>query len=145
MNKPQQNVASKRRAQLQAVAESYFEGMAKKDMSTVPWDDHVVLRSPLAPGGPDTPLAGRGAVLDWFASLYPVLGEMKVIEHYFNEDLTVIVTRADVGLTNPPCILRVVDRFSVSADGKIVDQENHYDPRPALPPYPPSAYNLGWR
>lgn len=123
-----------RRAQLKAVAEAYFEGMGKKDMSKVPWDDHVVLRGPLAPGGLDTPLVGRSAVLDWFSSLFPVLGVMKVIEHYFNEDLTVIASRSDVGITNPPCTLRVVDRFTVNADGKITQQENHYDPRPAIPP-----------
>jgi hypothetical protein len=40
-----------RRAQLKAVAEAYFEGMGKKDMSNVPWDGQIVLRSPLAPGG----------------------------------------------------------------------------------------------
>ena len=73
-----------RRAQLKKVAEAYFEGMGKKDMSQVPWDDHVVLRSPLAPGGLDTPLVGRSAVLAWFASLFPVLGAMQIIEHYFN-------------------------------------------------------------
>jgi SnoaL-like domain len=123
-----------RRAQMKRVAEAYSEGMGKKDMSQVPWDDHVVLRSPLAPGGLDTPLAGRSAVLAWFASLFPVLGAMQVIEHYFNDDLTVIATRSDVGITNPPCMLRVVDRFTVNADGKITQQENHYDPRPALPP-----------
>ena len=36
-----------RQAQLKAIAEAYFEGMGKQDMSEVPWDDHVVLRSPL--------------------------------------------------------------------------------------------------
>jgi hypothetical protein len=123
-----------RRAQMKMVAEVYFEGMGKKDMSQVPWDDHVSLRSPLAPGGLDTPLTGRSAVLAWFASLFPVLGAMTIIEHYFNQDLTVIATRSDVGITNPPCMLRVVDRFTVNADGKITQQENHYDPRPALPP-----------
>ena len=56
-----------RRAQMKRVAEAYFEGMGQKDMSQVPWDDHVVLRSPLAPGGLDTPLVGRSAVLAWFA------------------------------------------------------------------------------
>jgi hypothetical protein len=40
-----------RRAQLKAVAEAYFEGMGKKDMTSVPWDGQIVLRSPLAPGG----------------------------------------------------------------------------------------------
>ena len=108
--------------------------MRKKDMSHVPWADDVVLRSPLAPGGLDTPLVGRAAVLAWFASLYPVLGAMHIIEHYFNEDLTVIASRSDVGITHPPCTLRVVDRFTVNADGKITQQENHYDPRPAMPP-----------
>ena len=41
---------------------------------------------------------------------------------------------SDVGITNPPCMLRVVDRFTVNADGKITQQENHYDPRLTLPP-----------
>src|SRR5262245_42948755 len=123
-----------RRAQMKRVAEAYFEGMGKKDMSQVPWDEHVVLRSPLAPGGLDTPLVGHSAVLAWFASLFPVLGAMQVSEYCCSVCLTVIATRADVGITNPPCALRVVDRFTVNADGKIMQQENHYDPRPALPP-----------
>ena len=128
------NDQAARRAQLVSIAEAYFQGMAKKDMSVVPWDENVVLRSPLAPGGLNTPLVGRGVVLNWFASLFPVLGEMQVYEHYFNEDLTVIASRSDVGITNPPCGLRVVDRFTVNAGGKITEQENHYDPRPALAP-----------
>jgi hypothetical protein len=41
--------------------------------------------------------------------------------------------RSDGGITNPPCTLRVVDRFTVNAEGKMTQQENHYDPRPALP------------
>ncbi|MFQ6026828.1 MAG: nuclear transport factor 2 family protein [Dehalococcoidia bacterium] len=121
-----------RRAQLVSVAETYFKGMATKDMSAVPWDDNIVLRSPLAPAGLAVPLVGRPAVLEWFASLYPLLGEMQVIDHYFNEDLTIIASRSDVGISNPPCTLRVVDRFTVNTEGKITEQENHYDPRPAL-------------
>jgi hypothetical protein len=61
-----------------------------------------------------------------------VLGEMKIIEHYFNEDLTVIASRSDVGITNPRSTLRVVDRFTVNTEGQITAQENHYDPRAAL-------------
>lgn len=122
-----------RRAQLKGVAEAYFAGLAQRDVSAVPWAADVTLRSPLAPGGLETPLVGRQAVRDWFAGLYPVLGETKVIEHYFNEDLTVIAVRADVSITNPPSTLRVVDRFTINAAGEITAQENHYDPRPALP------------
>ena len=86
------------------------------------------------PRGLDTPLVGKPAVLAWFASLYSVLGEMRVIEHYFNDGFTVIASWSDVGITDPPCVLRVVDRFTVNPEGQITEQENHYDPRPALPP-----------
>ncbi len=92
-----------------------------------------MLRSPLAPEGLGTPLRGRAEVIAWFESLYPVLGETHVIEHYLNDSLDAIATRADVGITDPPCLLRVVDRFSVDSAGLITEQENHYDPRPAIP------------
>ena len=118
-----------RRAQMTAVVEAYFEGIAKKDMSVIPYDDNVVLRSPLAPGGLRTPLAGRQAVLDWFASLWSVLGRTEVFEHYFNDDLTVIATRADIEITDPPSRLRVTDRFMITPEGTIIQQENHYDPK----------------
>lgn len=65
-----------RKNQLTSIAEEYFEGIAKKDLSAVPYDHNVVLRSPLAPGGLSTPLVGQQAVLDWFASLWPVLSEI---------------------------------------------------------------------
>src|SRR5688500_18997744 len=86
-----------RRAQMKSIAEAYFKGLAQRDLSAVPWAEDVVLRSPLAPGGLETPLVGQQAVRDWFAQLYPVLGETKVLEHYYNEELTVIASRADVG------------------------------------------------
>ena len=124
---------NERRDLLKAVAELYFAGLSQKDVSAVPWAEDVVVRSPLAPDGLDTPVLGAAAVREWFEALFPVLGEIEVIEHYYNEDLTVIATRSDVGITDPPCTLRVVDRFTVNAEGKITEQENHYDPRAAIP------------
>ena len=44
--------------------------------------------------GLDTPLEGKAAVAAWFAGLYPVLGEVRVIEHYINEEMTAICTEA---------------------------------------------------
>jgi hypothetical protein len=114
---------------MQAAVEAYFNGIAKQDMSAVPYDNNVTLRSPLAPGGLSTPLVGRQAVLDWFASLWPALGGTKVFEHYFNEALTVIATRADIEITHPPSRLRVTDRFMITPEGTIIQQENHYDPK----------------
>ncbi len=121
-----------RRTQLKGISETYFAALAKGDVSGVPWRDDVVVRSPLAPEGLEVPVRGKAAVIQWFESLYPVLGETRVIQHYFSADLTEIATRADVGITDPPCFLRVVDRFTVDAEGRISEQENHYDPRPAI-------------
>lgn len=117
---------------LAAIAEAYFSGLRSKDMSRVPWHDDVVFRGPLAPGYPE-PIQGRRAVESWFAGLYPVLGEVRVIEHYVNVEQTEIVTRAEVSITDPKGVLRVLDRFVVDSDGNIREQENYYDPRPALP------------
>lgn len=124
---------NERRDQLKAIAELYFSGLSQKNVSAVPWAEDVVVRSPLAPDGLDTPVIGATAVREWFETLFPVLGEIHVIEHYYNENLTTIATRSDVGITNPPCTLRVVDRFIVNTEGKITEQENHYDPRGAIP------------
>ncbi|HEU0020249.1 MAG TPA: nuclear transport factor 2 family protein, partial [Dehalococcoidia bacterium] len=102
------SIESRRKAQLKAAADAYFQGLTNKDMSAVPWDENVTFRGPLAPGGAGTPLQGRRAVLDWFTSICPVLGEIRVIEYYINDDLTVVAVRADVGITSPPGTLRVV-------------------------------------
>jgi hypothetical protein len=69
-----------RRSQLKAISETYFAGLAKRDVSSVPWHDDIVLRSPLAPEGLEVPLRGKAAVIQWFEALYPVLGETRVKE-----------------------------------------------------------------
>ena len=114
-----------------AVAESYFRGLARKDMSGVPWHENIVFRGPLAPGFPD-PIRGRAAVESWFSGLYPVLGEVRVLDHYVNHAMTEIVTSAHVSITEPACVLRVLDRFVVEGAGLITEQENYYDPRAAI-------------
>ena len=108
-----------RRTELKPISETYFAALAKRDVSSVPWHEDIVLLSPLAPEDLNVPLRGKAAVIQWFRFLYPVLSETRVIEHYFSEDLTVIVTRTDVGITNPPWFLRVVDCYTVTADGRI--------------------------
>lgn len=118
-------------ADLIAVAEAYFDGLRTKDMSRVPWHENVSFRGPLAPGYPD-PIQGRQALESWFSGLYPVLGEVRVIGHYINAARTEIATRAEVAITNPKGMLRVLDTFVVDIDGRITEQENYYDPRPAL-------------
>jgi hypothetical protein len=133
------NTVLARKAQLRSVADTYFASLARKTFEAIPYAEHVTLRSPLAP--PDLavpyelyPLKGRDAVLAWFRGLGSALGEIRVLDHYCNDDLTAIVVEAEVGITNPRGTLRVADRFTVDPEGRIIEQENHYDPRPALPP-----------
>jgi hypothetical protein len=133
------NTVLARKAQLRSVAETYFASLARKTFEAIPYAEHVTLRSPLAP--PDLavpyelyPLNGRDAVLAWFRGLASALGETRVRDYYFNDELTAIVVEAEVGITSPRGTLRVADRFTVDPEGRITEQENHYDPRPALPP-----------
>jgi hypothetical protein len=134
----EESTAAQRRAQLRAVAEAYFGALAQKDFAAIPYDDHVVLRAPLAPGGVHTPLVGKEALRTiWWPPMVPALGEVKVIEHYINDQLTAIITEAEIHTVNPRATLRVADRFTVNAAGKIIEQENHFDPR--------DVTNPGWQ
>lgn len=134
--------AHQRRSQLQAVATAYFEGLKKKDFSAIPYDDGVRLRAPLAPGGVNQPLEGKAALeREWWQPLQPALDgvQVKILDLYLNESLTGIVAEAELTITalTPPVTLRVADRFTVNEAGRIVDQENHFDPR--------DVTNPGWQ
>jgi hypothetical protein len=131
----QADTAAKRRAQLRAVAEAYFAALAAKDFAAIPYADTVRLRAPLAPGGVHTPLVGKEALRTiWWPPLAPALGEVKVGEHYCNESLSAVITEAEIGIVSPRATLRVADRFTVNAEGQIVEQENYFDPRDVTTP-----------
>jgi hypothetical protein len=142
MSAHEANIAAQRREQLRAVTEGYFEALRRKDFSLIPYDDNVTLRAPLAPGGVNQPLVGKEAVrVQWWQPLEPALAgvQIHVLDHYVNESLTSIVAAAEITITitDPPATLRVADRFMVNEAGKIVEQENHFDPR--------DMTNPGWQ
>jgi hypothetical protein len=121
-----------RKAVLVAAAVAYFDGLSSKQFNSIPWAEDIVFRGPLAPDGPEQPTVGRTAVLAFFEALGPNLGETRVLGHFLSEDLTSIITKAEVDIRQPACVLRVADLFVVDSEGRITAQENHYDPRPAL-------------
>lgn len=121
-----------RKSQLISTATAYFKGLASKDFASIPWAEAVVFRGPLTPGGAESPLIGRSEVVSFFKALGPNLGEVRIIGHFVDEDLSAIITKAEVGILQPTCVLRVADLFEVDAEGRITAQENHYDPRVAL-------------
>ncbi len=136
------NIAAKRREHLRAIAEGYFEALRRKDFSAIPYADNVTLRAPLAPGGVNQPLAGKEALhTKWWQPLEPALEgvQIKIFEYYINEAMTAIVTEAEIkiNIVDPPATLRVADRFTVNEQGKIIEQENHFDPR--------DVTNPGWQ
>ena len=124
-----------RRAQLKQAATKYFEALAKKDFNLIPYDDSVSLRAPLAPGGIHKPLVGKENLRTvWWTPLRAILGEVRVFDFYYNDDLTAVVAEAEIEITNPKARLRVADRFTVNSAGKIVEQVNHFDPRDVTNP-----------
>lgn len=124
-----------RKVQLKQAAANYFEGLARKNFDLIPYHQNVSLRAPLAPGGMHTPLVGKENLRAvWWAPLPNILGEVKVLEYYYNDDLTAVVGEAEVEVTNPKARLRVADRFTVDSAGRIVEQVNHFDPRDVTNP-----------
>ena len=124
-----------RKAQLTQAAIKYFEGLASKNFDLIPYDEGVSLRAPLTPGGMHNPLVGRENLRAvWWAPLPGILGKVKVVDYYYNDDLTAVMAEAEVEVTNPKAWLRVADRFTVNSAGKIVEQVNHFDPRDVTNP-----------
>ena len=125
--------------QLRQIVNKYFQAFRHKDFFAIPYDDNATLRAPLAPGGVNQPLVGKDALhAQWWIPLEPALEgvEITILDYYFNESLTAICTEAVIVLNvvSPPAVLRVADRFTINAEGKIIEQENHFDPRDVTSP-----------
>ena len=131
--------AATRRAQLHTIARAYVtEGLAKKNFDAIPYDDHVSLRAPLCPGGSDVPLTGKDNLRQiWWTPLPQLIGDARVIDSYVNEDLTGVTCEFLLDIVHPACTLRILDRFTVNTEGKIIEQANYFDPR--------NVTNPGWQ
>ena len=106
---------------LRTAVESYFSALSARDVSTVRWHEDITLTTPIAPGGPTQPLVGRTEVRAFFTAIGPATGAVNVGTLYFSDDLRGVAAHATIAMLEPPCSLRVVE------------QENHFDPRPAMP------------
>ena len=108
---------------------AYFDGIAAKDMSQVPWAKDATLRTPLNPAGGESALIrGRQAILDFFNSILPAVRGVKFL-HYYTDDDDWVAGQAEIGLANGKT-LYVFDAFRTE-NHEILEQQNHYDPRPA--------------
>jgi hypothetical protein len=108
---------------------AYFDGIKEKDMSRVPWAKDATLRTPLNPAGGESALIrGRNAILDFFTGILPAVRSLRFLR-YYTGDGGWVAGQAEIGLANGKT-LYALDAFLVQ-NGEIIEQQNHYDPRPA--------------
>jgi catechol-2,3-dioxygenase len=119
--------------QLKKISETYFQALRDKVFKAIPFSDDIVFRAPLAPGGSGNPIKGKKELFEkWWKPLEPALdgAEIKIVDHYYNDSLTEVVTKVEFYIAVMGATLRAVDRFVINSDGKIAEQENHFDASP---------------
>lgn len=126
-------------AQLHAIGRRYVtEALGKKSFDAIPYAENVALRAPFCPGGSATPLVGKKNLREiWWPPLPVLVAGVRVVDSYVNADLTAVTVEFHCDIREPACTLRVLDRLTVDTQGRIVEQENFFDPRDVTHP--------GWR
>ena len=121
------------KVQLKKISETYFQALRDKNFSAIPFSEDIAFRAPLAPGGSENPIKGKQNVFEqWWKPLEPALdgATIKIIDHYYNESLTELITKAEFTIAVLGIKLRAADRFIINEEGKITEQENHFDASP---------------
>ena len=120
-----------RKETLRKIAKTYVvDGLGTKNFDAIPYHDKVSLRAPLNPGGSEVPITGRENLRNsWWAPLPTLVKGTTFIDAYVNQDGSGVAVEFFCDIIKPACRLRIIDRFKVNEDGKIVDQENFFDPR----------------
>ena len=119
--------------QLKKISETYFQALRDKNFSAIPFSDDIAFRAPLGPGGSHYPIKGKQEVFEqWWKPLEPALDgvTINIVDHYYNESLTGLITKADVTIAVLGVTLRAADRFIINEEGRITEQENHFDASP---------------
>jgi hypothetical protein len=134
-----ENSTTERKMQLHQLVRKYvMEGLAKGNFDAIPYHDDVELRAPLCPGGSAVPLKGIQQLREvWWAPLPGLVEDCEVIDSYVNESQNGATVEFHCHLREPKVTLRVVDRFRFDDKGKILAQENFFDPR--------DVTNPGWQ
>jgi hypothetical protein len=120
-----------RKDQLHRIARSYvLDGLGKGNFDAIPYSEEVTLRAPLCPGGSCVPLTGRSNLREqWWTPLPQLVAGVEVLDTYVNRDLTAVTVEFLCQIRQPACTLRIIDRFKVNEAGRIIEQENFFDPR----------------
>jgi hypothetical protein len=123
-------------ALLHRIASDYvLKGLGGKNFDAIPYDDDVELRAPLCPGGSEQPLVGKENLrTQWWAPLPQLISKVELLDTFVNREETAVTAEFRCHLGQPSCVLRIIDRFTINEEGKIIAQENFFDPRAVTNP-----------
>ena len=74
---------------------------------------------------------------NWWAPLPDLVSGTEFIDSYVNADLSAVSAEFLCHIDSLQATLRIMDKFSVNAEGQITSQENFFDPR--------DITNPGWK
>ncbi len=122
---------AERRELLRKIASDYVvKGLGGKNFDAIAYDEYIELRAPINPKGSQEPMVGRSMIrMNWWAPLPTLISGTELLDIFINEDLSAVTVEFHCHIDNPKCTLRIVDRFVVNDFGKIIKQENFFDPR----------------
>lgn len=123
------------REDLDTILKTYFAALDGGNLGAVPWSENVKFSTPLLA---HAPLEGRAAVQAFFRPMLGRLGPVRLVNVFLNESRDVFVVEAYIGP------LHVMDKFVIRS-GEIVEQQNIFDPRPALQPAALGAMSISER
>lgn len=128
-----------RKALLHQIASDYvIKGLGGKDFDSIPYHQDVELRAPIHPEGSVAAMKGRSFIKqNWWAPLPQLVAGTELLDTFLNNDLSAVTAEFHCFISEPKCTLRIVDRFVVDSKGKIIKQENFFDPR--------DITHAGWR
>ena len=126
---------NERANQLHELARNYVTSLGAGDFDSIPYSEDVELRAPLCPGGSAVPLVGRSNLKEqWWAPLPDLVSGVEVVDTFTNGDLTGVTVEFRCRIDAMSCTLRIIDRFHVDSEGRILSQENFFDPRDVTDP-----------
>ena len=129
---------NERANRLHQMARDYVTSLGAGDFDSIPYSEDVELRAPLCPGGSAVPLVGRENLKEqWWAPLPDLVSGVEVVDTFTNGDLSGVTVEFRCRIDAMSCTLRIIDRFHVDSEGRILSQENFFDPR--------DVTNPGWK
>ena len=105
-----------------AAVDSYLEALRKGDLSIAPIADDIRYTDPIAGIG-----EGRENFEAFLSGFLPAINGVTLVRHICEDDLVATQFRVDSVFGD----LEIMEYFRV-VDGKIVEAEGYFDPRPIL-------------